>query len=91
MRPEHPVATALRRAAGDRLPRRCDHEPGQGIEALVAVAVTGWPSGLRLGLSAGIAGCCADWLVATRSWCLGMAGCLALFRIGDELRAEALA
>jgi len=91
---EHPVATALRRAAGDASFDAADAraEPGQGIEADVdgrryrigrpdyALAAGGErPPLLAEWLDSG------DTIVALGD----ETGCLALFRIGDEIRPEA--
>jgi len=92
---EHPVATALRRAAGAALPLASDAvaEPGQGIAATIAgrnfrigrpayaLAPGALPEAAAAWLDSG------DTVVA-----LGDAtGCLALFRIGDEVRPESAA
>ena len=94
---EHPVASALRRAASTRLPEisALINEPGQGIEAVVAGrrCRIGRPD-YALGLSvdklpeAGL-----EWLDSGDTVVvLGDAsGCLALFRIGDEVRHESAA
>ncbi|MBS1140453.1 MAG: ATPase, type:Copper-translocating P-type ATPase:Heavy metal translocating P-type ATPase [Proteobacteria bacterium] len=91
---EHPVATALRRAASAQLPETSAvlNEPGQGVQAVVdgRRCRIGRPD-YALGLGAG------DLPDAAQSWLasgdtvvvLGdETGCLALFRIGDELRPE---
>lgn len=94
---EHPVATALRCAAGETLfdaAADARAEPGQGIEADVngrryrigrpdyALAAGGEPPLLL-----------AEWLDSGDTIvALGdETGCLALFRIGDEIRPEATA
>jgi Cu2+-exporting ATPase len=91
---EHPVATALRRAAGAQLPETSAviSEPGQGIEAVVAGrrCRIGRPDYAQ-GLSeeklpdAGL-----DWLDSGDTVVVlgDESGCLALFRIGDEVRHE---
>ena len=92
---EHPVANALCRAATGRLPEISDvfNEPGMGIEGVVAgkryrigrpdyalgAAEASLPAGAGSWLESG------DTVVALSD----EAGCLALFRIGDELRPEA--
>lgn len=94
---EHPVANALRRAAGDSLPGVSDlrSEPGQGIEAVVAGrrCRIGRPE-FALGLGkALLPGQAAAWLDSGDTVVvLGDADdCLALFRIGDEIRPESAA
>ena len=93
---EHPLAAALKSAAGEALRATVDarSEPGQGVEALVdgrryrigrpdyALAL----SGARLPDMVG------DWLQSGDTVVvLGSdEGCLALFRIGDELRPESV-
>lgn len=93
---EHPLAAALKRASGGALRATLNarNEPGQGMEAEVdgrryrigrpdyALAL----SGARLPDAAG------DWLQGGDTVVvLGDAsGCLALFRIGDELRPESV-
>jgi Cu2+-exporting ATPase len=94
---EHPVASALRQAAGEQLPETSAvvSEPGQGIEALVAGrrCRIGRP-GYALGLSdAKLPEAAAGWLDSgdTVVVLADEGGCLALFRIGDELRQESAA
>jgi Cu2+-exporting ATPase len=94
---EHPVANALRRAAGEQLPEISEvlSEPGQGMEAIVdgrryrigrpvyalSLGAATVPNEARAWLDSG------DTVVA-----LGDAQhCLALFRIGDEIRPESAA
>ena len=92
---EHPVASALRREVGGELPlaQRVQAEAGQGIEAEIDGRLyrIGRPayalklSGKRLPESR------LDWLESgdTVVVLADALGCLALFRIGDELRPEA--
>ncbi len=94
---EHPLANALRQAFSGDLPQvgEVRNEPGQGIEALVGGRRyrIGRPD-YALGLSAGnLPETAAHWLASGDTVvALGdETGCLALFRIGDELRAESLA
>jgi Cu2+-exporting ATPase len=94
---QHPVANALRRAAGEQLPAISDvlSEPGQGIEAVVADrrCRIGRP-GYALGLgSATLPNEAETWLESGDTVvALGDAQhCLALFRIGDEIRPESAA
>lgn len=94
---EHPVATALRLAAGEQLPETSAvfSEPGQGIEALVAgrSCRIGRPD-YALALSdAKLPDAAAGWLESgdTVVVLADQTGCLALFRIGDELRQESAA
>lgn len=94
---EHPVANALRRATGGQLPEISDalSEPGQGIEAVVAGrrCRIGRP-GYALGLGgAALPDAAAGWLESGDTVVvLGDAQhCLALFRIGDEIRPESAA
>ncbi|MCL2346140.1 MAG: heavy metal translocating P-type ATPase [Desulfobulbus sp.] len=93
---EHPVANALRRAAGDEWPNVVDAqaEPGQGIEAHVN------DRRYRIGrpdyaLPAGgeRPPLLAEWLDSGDTIVVlgDETGCLALFRIGDEIRPEAAA
>ncbi|WP_434515304.1 heavy metal translocating P-type ATPase [Dechloromonas sp. ARDL1] len=91
---EHPLAGALKRAAkgGQRATINARSEPGQGVEAEVDgrryrigrpdYALT--LSGARLPETAG------DWLQSGDTVVVlgGEVGCLALFRIGDEVRQE---
>ena len=94
---EHPVATALRRAAGSQLPDTSSvlSEPGQGIEAIVAgrrcrIGRPGYALALGLGVLPEAA---HGWLDSgdTVVFLGDGSGCLALFRIGDELRPESAA
>jgi Cu2+-exporting ATPase len=94
---EHPVANALRRATGGQLPEISDalSEPGQGIGAVVAGrrCRIGRP-GYALGLGgATLPDAAAGWLESGDTVVvLGDAQhCLALFRIGDEIRPESAA
>lgn len=94
---EHPVANALRRATGGQLPEISDalSEPGQGIEAVVAGrrCRIGRP-GYSLGLGgATLPDAAVGWLESGDTVVvLGDAQhCLALFRIGDEIRPESAA
>ena len=94
---EHPVATALRQAAGNQFPTAVDvrNEPGQGIEAMV--------NGRRyrigspfyaLGLSqVAMPDAAGNWLESgdTVVVLADETGCQAFFRIGDEIRAESKA
>ncbi len=94
---EHPVAAALRRAAGAALPPATDvvAEPGQGIAA--TIAGRNWRIGrpayaLALG-SGALPEAAAAWLDSgdTVVALAAATGCLALFRIGDEVRPESAA
>ena len=92
---EHPVASALRHAVGESLPlaHSVKVEPGHGIEATIdgqiyrvgrpayAIALSGAesPASLSRWQESG------DTVVALAD----AVGCLALFRIGDELRPQA--
>jgi Cu2+-exporting ATPase len=94
---EHPVATALRLAAGEQLPETeaAISEPGQGIEAMVdgRRCRIGRPD-YALALGAGtLPEAAADWLESgdTVVVLADESGCLALFRIGDEVRLESAA
>jgi Cu2+-exporting ATPase len=94
---EHPVANALRRAAGELLPETSVvvSEPGQGIEAVVAGhrCRIGRPD-YALALSAAkLPDAAFDWLESgdTVVVLANETECLALFRIGDELRQESAA
>ncbi len=94
---EHPVATALRRAAGAQLPEIAGAigEPGRGIEARVAGRRyrIGRPD-YALGLSGGhLPDRARDWLESGDTVVVlgDESGCLALFRIGDQLRPESAA
>lgn len=91
---EHPVATALRRAAGDQSAEAADAivEPGQGIEASIDGRRyrIGRPA-FALGLSnMQLPESATDWLESGDTVVvLGDAsGCLAFFRIGDEIRSD---
>ena len=94
---EHPVATALCRAAGDKWPTTTSvlSEPGQGIEAWVdgRHCRIGRPA-YALGLgSAVLPGAAAEWLASGDTVVVlgDESHCLALFRIGDEVRPESAA
>jgi len=94
---EHPVASALRQAAGARLPETSAviSEPGQGIEAVVAGrrCRIGRPC-YALELSAKkLPDAGLDWLESGDTVVVlgDESGCLALFRIGDEVRHESAA
>ena len=94
---EHPVATALRRAAVGPLPLATDvvAEPGQGIAATIAgrTCRIGRPAyALALGAGA-LPEAAAAWFDSGDTVvALGdPTGCLALFRIGDEVRPESAA
>jgi Cu2+-exporting ATPase len=94
---EHPVATALRRAAGAQLPQTSAviSEPGQGIEAVVAGrrCRIGRPDYALALSSAKLPDAAVDWLESGDTVVVlgDETGCLALFRIGDELRQESAA
>jgi Cu2+-exporting ATPase len=92
---EHPVASALRKAVGDELPlaHSVKTEPGQGIEATIDGQIyrVGRPA-YAMALSAGeLPASLATWLESgdTVVVLADASGCLALFRVGDELRPEA--
>lgn len=94
---EHPVASALRRAVEGVVPEACDAlaEPGQGIEATVNGQRfrIGRPDyALALG-NAALPQAAGSWLESgdTVVVLADTSGCLAFFRIGDELRPEASA
>jgi Cu2+-exporting ATPase len=94
---EHPVASALRRAAGEALPPATDvvAEPGQGIAATIAgrSCRIGRPAyALALGTGA-LPEAATGWLDSgdTVVALADATGCLALFRIGDEVRPESAA
>jgi Cu2+-exporting ATPase len=94
---EHPVAAALRQAAGDTLPDAVDvlAEAGLGLEGTVAGRRyrIGRPS-YALALAAGeLPDAGAAWLESgdTVAVLADESGCLAVFRIGDEVRPEARA
>ena len=92
---EHPLATALRQAAPGLLPEAVQvlSEPGQGVEASIggrlyrvgrpdyALALAGKP----------VPDDAREWLESDETVVVlaDAGGCLALFRIGDELRPEA--
>ncbi|HLO62516.1 MAG TPA: heavy metal translocating P-type ATPase [Azonexus sp.] len=91
---EHPLAMALRRAASQPLRAAADarSEPGQGVEAVIEGRRyrIGRPD-YALGLGGGrLPESAADWLASGDTVVvLGEdSGCLALFRVGDELRPE---
>jgi Cu2+-exporting ATPase len=91
---EHPLAAALRRAASGVLPEAVQvaSDPGQGIEALVNGRLyrVGRPA-YALALSGkSLPKTAADWMESGETVVLlaDEGGCLALFRIGDELRPE---
>ncbi len=91
---EHPVAAALRHAASGELPEATMalSEPGQGIEGVIdgRRCRIGRPD-YALALSgAQLPAAAVDWLESGETVVvLADAGaCLALFRIGDELRPE---
>ena len=94
---EHPVAKAIRRAAGEYLhdPSKVFSEPGQGIEGEIGGRRyrIGRPD-YALQASGGVLPDAAvDWLESGDT-VVALAddrGCLALFRIGDELREDAAA
>lgn len=93
---EHPLAAALKRAAEGALPTTLNarSEPGQGIEAEVDGCRyrIGRPD-YALALSgAGLPDEAGDWLGSGDTVVVlgGDTGCLALFRIGDELRPESV-
>jgi Cu2+-exporting ATPase len=94
---EHPVATALRRAATEQLPETSGvvSEPGQGIEAIVGGGRCriGRPDYALAISAANLPDAAAEWLVSgdTVVVLANETGCLALFRIGDELRPESAA
>ncbi|WP_306606011.1 heavy metal translocating P-type ATPase [Azonexus sp.] len=93
---EHPLAMALRHAAsGDMRYQSIDSlsEPGQGIEGVINGRCyrIGRPA-YALSLSGGeLPSSADDWLESGDTVVLlaDAEGCLALFRIGDELRLEA--
>ncbi len=95
---EHPLATALRRAAGgDVLPvaKEFFNEPGQGIEAIVEGRAyrIGRPEFVAAFSTQTTPSVPGEWLDSGDTVVmLGDAqGVLALFRIGDEVRPEAAA
>jgi P-type Cu2+ transporter len=94
---EHPLAGALRRAFSGQLPEMSEvrSEPGQGVEALVngrryRIGRPAYTLGLGVGHLPEIA---AEWLAGGDTVVLlgDERGCLALFRISDELRPESVA
>ena len=94
---EHPVATALRLAADAQLPETSDalSEPGQGVEATVGGrrCRIGRPDyALALG-GAALPEAAVAWLSSGDTIVVlsDQNSCLAVFRIGDELRPEAAA
>ncbi|MBL8430305.1 MAG: heavy metal translocating P-type ATPase [Dechloromonas sp.] len=94
---EHPVASALRKAAGEYMPEASSvmSEPGQGIEAIVdgRRCRIGRPD-YALALSAAkLPEAASDWLESgdTVVVLADESDCLALFRIGDEVRQESSA
>lgn len=94
---EHPVAAALRQAAVGILPtaQQVFSEPGQGVEAQVDGRKfrIGRPE-YALALSGGaLPSAAVDWLESGETVVVlaDSHGCLALFRIGDELRPESKA
>ncbi|HEX6735485.1 MAG TPA: cation-translocating P-type ATPase, partial [Azonexus sp.] len=94
---EHPVATALRRAAGELSLDAADvrAEPGQGIEAWVNGRRyrIGRPDYVIAGSDAPRPPLLMEWLDSGDTIVAlgGDGGCQALFRIGDEIRPEAAA
>lgn len=91
---EHPLAMALRRASSRPLLAAVDarSEPGQGIEAVIEGRRyrIGRPD-YALGLAGGrLPADAPDWLESGDTVVVlgDDSGCLALFRIGDELRPE---
>ena len=94
---EHPVATALRKAAGEAFPTAVDavSEPGQGVEALVNGQRyrIGRPSYALALSNADLPDTAVDWLESgdTVVMLADSTGCQAFFRIGDEIRPESLA
>ncbi|WP_265948060.1 heavy metal translocating P-type ATPase [Dechloromonas sp. A34] len=94
---EHPVASALRRAAGDTSPAAMDvlAEPGQGIEGVIN------DQRYRIGQAPYVMGlsqvplpeAATDWLESGDTVVLlgDAGGALAFFRIGDEIRPESKA
>lgn len=94
---EHPVATALRRAAGGRFPVALNpvNEPGQGIEAEVngrSYRIGRLAYALELS-RAELPDTAAVWLESgdTVVVLADADGCQAFFRIGDEIRPESSA
>lgn len=94
---EHPVAGALRRVAGNqtRIAVGVRAEPGQGIEGCIdgksyRIGKLSYVLGLGRGSVPEAAG---DWLESGDTVVVlgDVSGCLAYFRIGDEIRPEARA
>lgn len=94
---EHPLASAIKNAFSGKLPDTFDvrREPGEGVEALVngrrmRIGRLSYVQELNAGVLPEAA---ASWLASGDTViALGdEACCLALFRIGDELRAESYA
>lgn len=94
---EHPVASALRRAAGDKSPAAMDvlAEPGQGIEGEVGgrryrIGRASYVMGLS---QASLPAAATDWMESgdTVVVLADAGGVLAFFRIGDEIRPESTA
>ncbi len=91
---EHPVASALRSAAGNIVPDASNvlSEPGQGLEGLIDGRRyrIGRPSYVLSGGTAD-SDVARDWMASGDTIiALGCDGaCLAYFRIGDEIRPEA--
>ena len=94
---EHPVASALRRAAGDTSPAAMDvvAEPGQGIEGTISgrryrIGRASYVMGLS---QASLPEAAVDWLESgdTVVVLADASGALAFFRIGDEIRPESKA
>ena len=94
---EHPVATALCRAAGESRFEASDvaSEPGQGIEATVAGrrCRIGRPQYATALAQCALPDGAKEWLESgdTVVFLGDETGCLAMFRIGDEVRAESKA
>jgi Cu2+-exporting ATPase len=94
---EHPVATALRCAAGAGLPVAVDvvSEPGQGIEAVVEGrrCRIGRPAYALALSNAELPDAATAWLESGDTVVVlgDVGGCLAIFRVGDEVRPEAAA
>jgi len=94
---EHPVATALRQAACGVLPEcvQVTNEPGLGIQARVngRLCRVGRPSYALALSNIPLPDTARDWLDGGETVVVlaDASGCLALFRIGDELRPESKA
>lgn len=94
---EHPVAAALRRAAPENLPAVSEmfSAPGQGVEATIDGRRyrIGQPAYALALSAASLPAGAGDWLESgdTVVVLADASGCLALFRIGDEIRPEAAA